>query len=141
VGFLWGRGRGGQIPGGVDAVLAGLTKLTLPILMAATQTSDPRLLAVAGRLVPRLRLTERWPWADEITASVTASQASPQTEKPEQPLRQRKGQPYTSWPGKSATSQNLRPAHQLRERSRLAARNGDDCNMLADLAPRHIANF
>jgi hypothetical protein len=41
-----------------------------------------RLLSAAGRLVRggrrlRLRLAERWPWADEITAAVTRLQALP----------------------------------------------------------------
>jgi hypothetical protein len=41
-----------------------------------------RLLSVAGRLARsgrrlRLRLAERWPWADDITAAVTRLQAMP----------------------------------------------------------------
>ena len=41
-----------------------------------------RLFSAAGRLVRggrrlRLRLAERWPWADEVTAAVTRLQALP----------------------------------------------------------------
>jgi hypothetical protein len=41
-----------------------------------------RLFSIAGRLVRgghrlRLRLAERWPWADEVTAAITRLQALP----------------------------------------------------------------
>jgi hypothetical protein len=65
------------------------------VFMAGLGLRDPlrlRLFSAAGRLVRggrrlRLRLAERWPWAGDITATVTRLQARPPADQPEPPLR------------------------------------------------------
>ena len=112
-----------------------------------------RLFSVAGRLARsarrlRLRLAQRWPWADQITAAATRLQALPPANQQQPSLRHRRsnpgargtrppgataGQPATARTRKQPPAEQLRPARQAHERSRLAP-SAPDQQRLANLS-------